>query len=92
MLLFISNTRLKLAKDQASAKQHLEVQLLLFEIIHIFHSCYHLKTMGHMLKNKQKSKCGCIHEIIRLVIMKIKVKLKNKSHIYIYIYIYIYMT
>ena len=29
--LFISNTRLKLAKNQANAKQHLEADFLLFE-------------------------------------------------------------
>ena len=28
---FISNTRLKLAKNQANTKQHLEAELLLFE-------------------------------------------------------------
>ena len=44
----------------------------LMKIIHIFDPPYHPKTIGHILKNKQKkNKCVCIHEII---------KMKNKSH------------
>ena len=31
-------------------------------MIHIFHQRYHLKVIGH-IKNKQKNKCVCIHEI-----------------------------
>ena len=38
--------------------------------------------MGHILKNKQKDECVCIHEIIRLIIMKMKIKMKNRSHRY----------
>ena len=33
--------------------------------------------MEHILKNKQKDKCVCIHEIIRLIIMKMKMKMKK---------------
>ena len=33
---FISNTRLKLVKNQAKAKQHPEVELLLFENLFAF--------------------------------------------------------
>ena len=51
-------------KNQANAKQQSEAEFLLYEIIHIFHSRYHPKIMKHMLKNKQKNKCVCIHEII----------------------------
>ena len=36
--------------------------------------------MQHILKNKQKNKRVCIHEIIRLIIIKLKVKLKIRSH------------
>ena len=39
-----------------------------------------LKIMGHILKNKQKNKCVCVHDIVRLIIMKTKMKLK-KDHI-----------
>ena len=46
------------------------------------HQRYHPKVIGHILKNKQKDKCVCIHEIIRLIIMKMKMKMENRSHIY----------
>ena len=32
-------------------------------MIHIFHQRYHPKVIGHIIKNKQKNKCVCIHEI-----------------------------
>ena len=32
--------------------------------------------------SKQKNKCVCIHEIMRLTIMRMKMKMKNKSHRY----------
>ena len=57
---------LKLAKNQANAKQQLEAELLLSYWI------------GHILENKQKNKCVCIHEIIWSVIMI----MKNRSHRY----------
>ena len=53
----MSKTRLKLAKIQASARQNPEAELLLFKN-------YLAKIIGHFLKNKQKNKCVCIHEII----------------------------
>ena len=43
---FISNARLKLAKNQADTKQHPEVKLLLFDIIHTLHQCYHPKAFA----------------------------------------------
>ena len=80
---FICNVRLKLAKNQASAKQHPQaVNFCYLKIIHIFHPCYHPKIIRYILKSKQKNKCVGIHEIIRLIIMKMKVKMKNKSHRY----------
>ena len=42
--------------------------------IHVFHS----KIIGHALKDKQKKKWVCVHEIIRLIIMKMKMKKNNK--------------
>ena len=77
---FISNGSLKLAKNQANAKQHPEVKLLLFENFHIVHLHCHPEIMGHILKNKQMNKYVCIHEIIRLIIMEMKMKMK-KDHI-----------
>ena len=53
----------------------LKLNFCYLKIIHILHS-YHPKIIWHILKNKQKNKCVCIHEIIRLIIMK----MKNRSH------------
>ena len=50
------------------------------KIIHFLHPRYYPKIVGHILKNKQKYKCVCIHEIIRLITMKMKMKIK-KDHI-----------
>ena len=52
------------------------------KIIHIFYRFYHTKIIGHTLKIKQKDKCVCINELMRLIIMKIKKKKKNRSHRY----------
>ena len=51
------------------------------------HPRYHPKIIGHILKNKQKNKSVCIHEIIQLIIMKLKMKkidqnIKSRSHGY----------
>ena len=50
------------------------------KIIHIFHQRYHPKVIEHYLKNKQKSECVCIHQIVRVTIMKMR--MKNRSHRY----------
>ena len=50
------------------------------QIIHILQQRYHPKVIGEILKNKQKSKC--VHEIMRLIIMKTKIKMKNRSYKY----------
>ena len=68
---------MKLAKKQANAKQHPEAELLLFENYSHFSSTISSKVMGHILKNKQKNKNFCIHEIIQLIIMKMKMKMEN---------------
>ena len=44
-------------------------------IIHILLSRYHPKIIGDILRNKQKSKREFIHEIMRLIIMKMKMKI-----------------
>ena len=86
---FISNARLKLAKNQANAKKHPEVlpfEVLNFchlKIMHLLQPHYYPKIIGYIpVKNKQKNKCVCFHEIIRLIIMKIEMKMKNTSHRY----------
>ena len=35
--------------------------------------------IGHILKNKQKSKCAFIQEITQMIIMKMKMKIKTRS-------------
>ena len=81
---FISNARLKLTKNQVNAKQHPEqhpeTELLLFE--NYLHFSFMLsKKIGHTLKNKEKNKCVCIHEIIWLLIMEMKMKKESTYHI-----------
>ena len=73
---------MKLAKKQANAKQHPEAELLLFENYSHFSSTISSKVMGHILKNNQKNKNFCIHEIIQLIIMKMKMKMENRLHRY----------
>ena len=60
----------------------LRLNFCYLKIIDIFHLRYHPKIIGYILKNKQKNKCGTVHEIIQLIIMKMKMKMKNKSHRY----------
>ena len=52
---FTSNTRPKLAKNQANAKQHPEAELL--KIIHIFHPHFHPKVIVHILEQVKKEVC-----------------------------------
>ena len=79
---FISNARLKLPKNQANAKQHPEAEFLLFEKFSHSSSTLSPKTIGYILKNKQKKECAYVHKIIRLITMKMKMKIKNRSHRY----------
>ena len=51
---FIINTRLKLAKNQAKAKQYSEAERHL-KIIHFLHPHYQPRIIGPILKNKQKT-------------------------------------
>ena len=76
---FISNVRLKLAKNEAKMlSNNLRLNVSYLKITHILHPRYHPKIIGHILKNK----CVCIHRIIRLIIIKMKMKMKNRSHRY----------
>ena len=50
---FVTNASLKLAKNQAKAKQHPEAKLRLK--INFLHSRYHPKIIGDILKNVQKT-------------------------------------
>ena len=76
---FINNARLKLTENQANVKQNPEDDLLLFEIINIFHSCYLPKLMRRILKNKKRIS---VSVFTRSIIMKMKMNLKFRSHRY----------
>ena len=52
---FISNARLKFARNQAKAKQHPQAELLLFDNYSLSHPRYHPKILGDILKNMQKT-------------------------------------
>ena len=79
---FISNTFisnwywLKIKQNQSNT---LWLNFFFLKIIHILHTRYRSKMMGHILKSKQKNKCVCIHEALRLIIMKMKMKMKKRS-------------
>ena len=79
---FISNTRLKLAKNQAKAKQHPEAELLLFENYSISSSTLSSKNNRRYSKNCTDSKYVCLNEVIWLVTMKMRLKMKNRLHRY----------
>ena len=60
----------------------LRLKFCYLKITHNLHPQYHPKLIGHILKNTQKNKCVCIHEIMRLIIMKTMMIMKNRSHRY----------
>ena len=80
---FVSNTRLKLAKDWAKAKQHTEPELLLLQN-YLFSSSTLSSKNNRAYSKKCAKKQVCLfvyfNEIIWLIIMK--VKKKNRSHKY----------
>ena len=76
---FICNARLKFAKIKQILSNTLRLNFCYLKIIHILHPRYHPKLKGYTLKNKQKkSKCVCINEIMRIIVMK----MKKRSHRY----------
>ena len=74
---FISNARLKLAKDHT-----LMLNFCYLKIMHILQPRYHPKIIGNVLKTNQNNKCVCIYQTIRLIIIQIKMKMKDRSHRY----------
>ena len=71
---------MKLAKNQAKAKQHPEVELILFENYSLLVSKSYLpKIAGDILKNIQKTS---VSVIMRLLTMKMRRKMRNRSHVY----------
>ena len=49
------------------------------KIIYILPPRLYPKIIGHILKNKQKNKCVCFHEIMRLIIIKMEMKMERRS-------------
>ena len=68
-------------KIKQTLSSTLRLNFCYLKIIHILHPRHHPKVKGHILKQKNQ-KCVCIHEIIRLIGLKIKIKMKNRSHRY----------
>ena len=64
---FISNTRLKLAKKiKQILSNTLKPNFCHLKIIHILHPRYYPKIIGHILNNKQKNMCVCMHKILMI--------------------------
>ena len=79
---FRSNAKLKLAKNQAKAKQHPEAELLLFENYSLSFSALSSKNNKLFSKNCTKNRCVYFNEIIWLMAMKMKLKMKNRPRRY----------
>ena len=78
----ISNTRLKLVKNQAKAKQHPEAERLLFENYSLSSFMLSFKTNMRYSKKCVKNKCVCFNEIMCLIILKMRLKMNIGSHRY----------
>ena len=80
---FISNTFIgwNCQKIKQMLSNTLRLNFCYLKITHSLHPRYHPK-LRDILKNKQKKKYVCIHEIIQLTIMKTKIKMKIKSNRY----------
>ena len=83
MLFFISNTfinnfKLKLAKNQAKAKQHPEAELLLFENYSLLSSKLSSKNSRRYSKKYTKTSASVLMRL--LMTMKMRLKMKNRSH------------
>ena len=69
-----------MAKIKQMVSTTLRLDFCYLKIIHILHPRYHPDIKGHFLENKQKNKCVCTYDIIRLIIMKMKIKMKKRFH------------
>ena len=79
---FISNARLNWQKIKQMLSNTLRLNFCYLKIIYILHPRNHRKITGHVLKNKRKNKCVCIHEIIRLIRTRMKMRIKPTPHSY----------
>ena len=69
-----------MAKNQAKAKQHLEVEFLSFENYSLSTSMFSSKTNLRYSKKCAKSKCISFNQAIWLIAMKMRLKMKYGSH------------
>ena len=72
----------RLAEIGKNLSNTLRLNICYLKIIHILHPRKHPNIKGSTRKNKQKNKCVCIHDIMRLIIIKMEKKKKNRSHRY----------
>ena len=76
---FISNARLKLAKNQVKAKQLPEAEPLLFENYSLSTPTLTSKNKRRCSKNVQKDKYACLNKVIWLIKIKMSMKMKKKQ-------------
>ena len=76
----MSNVRLILAKNKANAKQHPEVELLLFEYCSLSSSTLSFKNNRRYSKKCIKNKYICLNEVIWLITVKMRLEMKNRSN------------
>ena len=76
----INNAKLKLAKNQAKAKQHPEAELLLFENYSLLSSKLSSKNSRRYSKKYTKTSASVLMRL--LMTMKMRLKMKNRSLIY----------
>ena len=79
---FVSSARLKLAKNQANAKQRPEAELLLFKdsLLSSFTSSF--KNSRRHSKKCTKNEYLCLNVLIWLMAVKMRLNMKNRSHRY----------
>ena len=67
---FYNQRQINWQKIKQMVSNTLRLNFCYLKIIDILHSRYHPTIIGHILKNKQKNKCVCINEIIRLIVIE----------------------
>ena len=76
---FISDARLKLAKNRAKAKQHPQAEFLLFKSYSLFSCTLSSKTNSRYSKKCTKNKFVCFNKVIGSMAMKMRLKMKSRS-------------
>ena len=70
---------MKLAKNQANAKQYPETEVIWQSFTFVIHV---ISKNNRIYFKKSKVKLVFIYEITRLLVMKMKIKINNRSHTY----------